>query len=399
MGKIGMNDKYRHDLFKTVSEAHKTNGKRWWNAFESNQDKIIQSFSCDYRGDFDVCSWMAENLESIDSDLCWEFGPGIHRKHRLVITPEFHSELRPLVRYLLAEAPVLDLWEFYEYRLIESVEDTRAILTERAGWPEISNIGFALSTGNHNRIDITFYLPFTEEENSALRKLYILMESLLGEEVLEKWVGAVKVEQSRPFLVNLFAPKKKHHYVSELKSSFQCAIESIKKAYVEPYCEMVKKSQWGVMHIQVKDRPDYPAKADMFVSPFMSETLFRATFDGRMSFCSERFSNNGETFIYLKIDGTAEDFDQEIFSDRGDIEDALNEVLLRENLGCTIGGGTGRRYSYIDLAVNDLMRAIDVMKVAMQTGRMTKRSWFLFHDMDMQSEWIGIYDDSPPPPF
>ncbi len=36
----------------------------------------------------------------------------------------------------------------------------------------------------------------------------------------------------------------------------------------------------------------------------------------------------------------------------------LDEVLKPDGLGCQIGGGTGRRYSYIELALTDLDRGI-----------------------------------------
>jgi hypothetical protein len=63
-----------------------------------------------------------------------------------------------------------------------------------------------------------------------------------------------------------------------------------------------------------------------------------------------------------------------------------------------IGGGTGRRYSYVDMAVTDLNAAIPLICETLRAGKLTKRSWLLFQDADLQSEWIGIWDDSPRPP-
>ena len=110
------------------------------------------------------------------------------------------------------------------------------------------------------------------------------------------------------------------------------------------------------------------------------------------------FSRCGETFCYIKIDGS-EGLDEEKFADKAQIEDALDEVLRPDRLGCQIGGGSGLRYSYIDLALADLERGIDVVRKRLQKGNVPRRSWIQFFDADLAAEWVGIYDDSPPPPI
>jgi hypothetical protein len=100
----------------------------------------------------------------------------------------------------------------------------------------------------------------------------------------------------------------------------------------------------------------------------------------------------------VKIDGS-EGLDEEEFADKAEIEDALDEVLKPDGLGCQIGGGTGVRYSYVDLALVDLPRGIEAVRKRLQQGNLTKRSWIQFFDAGLAAEWIGIYDDSPPPPM
>lgn len=76
-----------------------------------------------------------------------------------------------------------------------------------------------------------------------------------------------------------------------------------------------------------------------------------------------------------------------------------NEALMKEKLGCVIGGGTGLRYSYIDFALVNFAKAIEIIQKILQIGKLTKRSWILFHNTVYQSQWIGVWDDSPPPPM
>ncbi len=81
------------------------------------------------------------------------------------------------------------------------------------------------------------------------------------------------------------------------------------------------------------------------------------------------------------------------------MEEAISEALEKEKLGCAVGGGTGLRYSYVDLALTDLHRGTDVVRRVLQKSNLHKRSWLQFYDSALRDEWIGIYDDTPPPPM
>ena len=87
------------------------------------------------------------------------------------------------------------------------------------------------------------------------------------------------------------------------------------------------------------------------------------------------------------------------FSDREEIEDAINAVLKPFSFGCVIGGGTGKVYSYCDLALTDVRKGIQAIQTRLMAGNIHQRSWIQFFDSDLASEWVGIYDDTPPPPM
>lgn len=389
------------NIYSSITDSHKLAIKKWWEAFQKHHKYIISSLSQKGSGYFDLPSWMNKHLQSINPRLMWEFGPGIKKKHRLIITPESYAELRPLVRYLLEQSPCFAQWEFYEYRLPESFEETLITMQQRVGWIYISDIRFQLSIGKFNQIDCKFYLPFPVEEKNAKGNLFILLETLLGEEILDKWVGLIKVEQPKKNIFNrmIRSKNKEGADIRKLKSDFNMLIESVKSEYSRPYHTVIEKAEWSLMEMQPKEQEDYLDKQDLFVSPFIAGRLFPATCEGKQYFYSERFSNNKEIFLYIKIDGTAEDFNQGIFQDRASMEDALGKLLSKDEIGCVVGGGTGIRYYYTDLAVTDFERSLEVIKNTLQKGKLTKRSWILFHDADLQSEWIGVYPDSPKPPM
>ena len=124
--------------------------------------------------------------------------------------------------------------------------------------------------------------------------------------------------------------------------------------------------------------------------------LIGATFSNA-PFFSERYSRGDETFCFVKIDGA--DVSDMGFQDREDMEEAARHALEAQDVGCVIGGGTGLRYSYIELALTDVSRGLTAIRRAMQEGNVPRRSWILFHDASHATEWVGIYDDSPAPPM
>lgn len=86
------------------------------------------------------------------------------------------------------------------------------------------------------------------------------------------------------------------------------------------------------------------------------------------------------------------------YSGRDEIEAAITKALISDSLGGVIGGGTGIRYSYVDLVLTDLERAVASVRKVLREGQLPKRSWILFFDADHCGEWVGIYDDTPSPP-
>lgn len=39
------------------------------------------------------------------------------------------------------------------------------------------------------------------------------------------------------------------------------------------------------------------------------------------------------------------------------------------------------------------------MSIVLSDGHLPKRTWLLFHDVDLAAQWYGLYDDTPDPPL
>jgi hypothetical protein len=86
------------------------------------------------------------------------------------------------------------------------------------------------------------------------------------------------------------------------------------------------------------------------------------------------------------------------FADKSAIKAALDQTLISTGLGCVIGVGTAKRYSYIDFAFTNRDTAIPAASPSSRKA-FEKRVDSAFFDENLGAEWVGICNDMPPPPI
>lgn len=366
---------------------------RWWSAFSVKESELNAFFEGER--DFDVTAWMGEFLGPVHPNLMWEFGPGSIHPHRLTITPETDRHLRPLVQTVLERAPESAYFDFSAFRPAESPASCRESVLARTRHP-LAFDHVEVAAGESNRVDVVGVFPRgypNGDEDLAMHQTFVMIETLLGEEMLDSWVGNIDVAMS--------SPGKNAVSLSDFPGRFAAVRQEIVEALPDLPLHAVDmdEEQWSSFEREPAEQADYPCLDDVFVgvAPTRSVELLN-TFFKNVPFDSSRFSRRNEVFCYVKIDA-AEGLEQTAFADRGEVEDALNGAIRPEGFGCTFGGATGHRYSYLFLAVTRRKEAFDRVRSILQKGRIPKRSWILFFDSELAWEWIGIYPDSPPPPL
>lgn len=377
--------------------------ERWWDAFTQQSPRLERLFNG--QEEWDLVSWMAEYLQAIEPGLMWEFGPAVEGPgHRLVITPESARHLRPLTVTILERAPTLLGWEFYGHRLAEPVQVVAPTVKARVGFEPV-DYSVQVKIGDLNRIDLCYYSRTISSPNDqkANHAAFVITETLLGEELLDNWIGYIDVGSiKRPGGIGSVFGKpvepKGLVPLDRLRDTVRAAIGSVHDQLPRtPHSDWVNSVEWTLWKAEPEKADDYPEQTDLFVGKSANQALWTAAHGGGV-FDSRRFSAVGETFCYIKLDGS-EGIESEKFDDKAEIEDALDEALIAAGLGCHIGGGTGLRYSYVDLALIELDQAIEVIRSILQAGNVPRRSWIQFFDSNWCAEWVGIYDDSPPPPM
>jgi hypothetical protein len=363
----------------------------WWAQFEAKTQALGDLFKGKKK--WDLPGWMNDTLQAVDPHLMWEFGPAVRTKgHRLVITPETRTHLRPIIRTILDRAPDLPGWEFYSYRLAEDVEQAQAAVEGRTGG-SLDGLAVELQIGDGNRIDLLFRSPATrnEDDRDALNVAFVATESLLGERALDRWVGSIEVGKPARGKGRAIPPAR-------LKDTFDALVESIRDGLPgRPFVERGGgDEQWSLIQREPEPADDYCGTSDLMVATTRDVELWKAA-HGPTSFYSERFSRCKEKFAYVKVDGRHFRRGKET-DDRGEIEEALDEALGRDGLGIHVGGGTGLGYSYIDLALTNLEKGVERVRKVLRKLEVPERSWILFFDADLAAEWVGVYPETPEPP-
>src|SRR5262249_30279755 len=147
--------------------------------------------------------------------------------------------------------------------------------------------------------------------------------------------------------------------LARLASDVHALVEA-RRALVpdRPYWRRAAEASWTLLRLAPKAAAatDFPGQQDMLVAKTVDFALWRAQHGGR-PFHSRRFSRTGETMCTLKIDG-ADGLAADGLADKAAIEDAIAATLGPRELGVQVGGGTGLRYSYVDLALTDVVAAM-----------------------------------------
>jgi hypothetical protein len=361
---------------------------RFWAAFTAKQDAIGKS-GC---ADVELFTWMADLLHPIDPRLAWEIGPLEQGGRCLTISPESQPHLGPLVSAILDRAPDLPDWTFMSHRPPVPASLVASAVQGRAG-AGLTGWTVTSSTGQHHRIDLTYFAPSRAQltDERSLEIAFVATECLLGEAILDEWIGGIRVLPS--------GWRRRGSSLADLQGEVAAAIDRIRARLPhEPQRSLAADlSVWKLFELDPEPAPDYPAQRDLQVAKSPLPDMWFAA-HSTDQFSSRRFSRCGETFCYVKVDSSGATSDER-FAQKATLEDALMEALDQTGAGAFVGGGLGMKYSYIDLALTDLDRGLDVARRALAEVPAPPRAWIQFFDADLAAEWIGILPDSPPPPM
>ena len=364
---------------------------QWWQAFAEREADLAAAVHRRAEGEY--ADWMREHLDAIDPRLRWEFGPAADGGQYLVLTPGDLWHLRPMVQSVVDAAPALPGWQFHSYRPPLGTDEASARVRAETG----HNLGMATiaaQIGSMHRADVLFQTRLAATDEAAARQAATLMTRLLvGERLYAQWVGDVDVaEPSRQLGHDRF------QHLARLLPLVQGLGQSvISQLPAYPYWGISRRHfEWTGYKFDPRPADDYGGQTDLVVGTSAIPEMRKTIKSGR-PFFSSSFSRQNEAFCYLKIDAGGVGMDDRMIR-RQRFEEPLEKYLRHREAGRIVGSGTGLRYIYFDLAVADLVKAVECIRKALLPLGLPDRAWLLFYDSELSGEWLGLRSGSPEPP-
>jgi hypothetical protein len=174
--------------------------REFWHWWEQNAASFANDIE---RGNAsDWSGVLSARIASVHPELGWETGPGRKSAHHLALTAEGNPELRIVAERVLSRSPQPDAhWEYYAARQRASGDPIRRV--EFDDGLEV-DYGLIAATASHDELweelNITLFHPvFAElDEARAGNIAFLFLDTLVGEDDVERWIGDVKTVRARP---------------------------------------------------------------------------------------------------------------------------------------------------------------------------------------------------------
>ncbi len=168
---------------------------------------------------------------------------------------------------------------------------------------DFEDVSVALQAGDENRIDVLFRWPdLPDDEQTAMHAAIVAVETIFGEENLDKWVGVIEplsAEQADQSGLKFLSSDRAAETFEALRMSM---IEQLPEI---PWAHDDENDKWALMQREAVQADDYAAQDDVITCVTCNPDVIATAFSSRV-FTSERFGRNREIFAYVKIDGNAQ---------------------------------------------------------------------------------------------
>jgi hypothetical protein len=168
----------------------------WWSTARL---RIEQAISSGPRPD--LVEEITSNVHAIDAGLAWELGAGQRAAHALCVTPEGKPELRSVTERWVRAGPAADaVWEYHPAR--PASLDALAATLEIEGRQLVPGQARLRLRVDEDRqlLDVGVHHPLLRKLHKRTRTTvaFLLLDWLLGEDGVERWVGSVDVHVKEP---------------------------------------------------------------------------------------------------------------------------------------------------------------------------------------------------------
>jgi len=165
----------------------------FWRWF-SNHHRDVEA-ALDRNNTAGLTQQMNAQIDKLSSEIAWEIGPGLVKPYMLVFPTAGGEESKVAVGRIMERAPRIEGWEFHASRPTRPYPP-EIQLPEQGLTIQTLDWHFVLkATPNADRFDLQILDDklASLDERTALTAVFILLDSVLGEDMVERWIGDIKV--------------------------------------------------------------------------------------------------------------------------------------------------------------------------------------------------------------
>jgi hypothetical protein len=225
----------------------------------------------------------------------------------------------------------------------------------------------------------------------------LLVTTLLGDSVFDKWITSVEVVAApRPSPLRLVDQDGSGLPLAivELSGAVDNAIARITDSLPdEPMHVFCERADWLLFEMDDLRRDEQDVSAlplpDLQVATTICPEMLKSFLMG-IPFASRRFSRHGERFLYVQL-GHEGESEVERLTKRQLLEETLDYMLVPGRLGCVVGAGVGTQFMYIFLALQNLSPALAAINRCLLSQGVETGARVRFCDDEWAAEWVEVH--------
>lgn len=307
--------------------------------------------------------------------MAWVFGPGEREgEESFTLSGEAILPKQFVAEYWLSRAPKLKDWIFYSSRQPSKRWNNFSFSLEggHVFKPEEFWLAPYVDVDAEN-IDIKVWHPSLPRLDHKMRMtaLFLILDELLGEHGTQNWIGDIKFSEEH---------LKTSIPIAELPELIQeTQKEQGWKKYPAP-------ETYSSYRLKPQEQP-WP-RSDTVAGTTRYFSLLRSFFNAEGP-CDHPLPELGIHYIFVSIKTSHFPKGAEV-NGRGEVEDAILEALEAEGAGISLGGATGAESCYMDFALYDGDRSLEIVKSVLKQHKVPRDTKIRFFTSDRAKEVISL---------
>lgn len=333
-------------------ECFKERVSKFWKYFKENE-QTLRSVIDNYKDENTVSEYINNILNIAFSEIYFEAGKNGEGKYELILTPEGDKVKFIAINYWFRQMDksLLDKWNFYT--TIPEYEDKKTFSLEMFGinFKNDDFLIYAYPDNEDEKVNIEVYCDKFKsiEQNQRYSVLLIMLDQNLGEFYTMNYIGFID------FIDSIKNYEFSNIPLEELKNNIDFYIDENNWNRIENPCNVY--ISYSFKPIESKN---FKFREDVVAGTTSCYEIINDYYNNEKRSFDILF-NDGIVLGFIFYDNT-EIEKENIVEHRGNIEDKIHNAVYDSGIGESIGGASGKYYSYMDFVIYDIGKFMSIVQ-------------------------------------